>query len=340
MSVEQTQRYLVTGACGCIGTWVLRELLAAGAYVVAFDVSDDAGRMRLVIGEQDLARVVWLRGNVAELAALEHALDEHMITRVIHLAALQVPFCRADPPHGALVNVVGTTNVFEAVADRQDRIGPVVYASSVAAYDAIDDRHAESQRGTMVATPSTMYGVYKRANEAGAGVYASERGLASVGLRPHTVYGVGRDQGLTAAPTFAMLAAAAGVRYHIPFGGRCQLQYAQDVARAFVQATEAPSDGAVVHDLAGPSVEFEDVIAAIERCRSDANGLITCGTRPLPFLDHVDGVSLAEHVGPVPQTPLADGVRETVERFANLLARGAIGCDAVLAGPPRGRRVR
>ena len=30
-------------------------------------------------------------------------------------AALQVPFCRADPPRGALVNVVGTVNVFEAV---------------------------------------------------------------------------------------------------------------------------------------------------------------------------------------------------------------------------------
>ena len=251
MSVEQTQRYLVTGARGCIGTWVVRDLLAAGAYVVAFDVSEDAGRMRLVIGEQDLARIVWLRGDITELAALEHALDEHMITRVIHLAALQVPFCRADPPHGALVNVVGTTNVFEAVAKRQDLLGPVVYASSVAAYDAIDDRDAKSQTGTMVATPSTMYGVYKRANEAGADVYASERGLASVGLRPHTVYGVGRDQGLTSAPTFAMLAAAAGVRYHSPFGGRCQLQYARDVARAFVQATEAPSDGAAVHDLLG-----------------------------------------------------------------------------------------
>ena len=62
------------------------------------------------------------------------------MTHVIHLAALQVPFCRADPPLGARVNVVGTVNVFEAVARRGDGgIAPVVYASSIAAYDALEE---------------------------------------------------------------------------------------------------------------------------------------------------------------------------------------------------------
>ena len=32
----------------------------------------------------------------------------------MHLAALLLPIARADPPRGALVNVVGTVNVFEA----------------------------------------------------------------------------------------------------------------------------------------------------------------------------------------------------------------------------------
>ena len=126
---------------------------------------------------------------------------------MIHLAALQVPFCRADPPLGARVNVVGTVNVFEAVARRAERMGPVVYASSVAAYDALEDRAAAP---AMQGVPSTLYGVYKRANEGTATVYAQERETPSVGLRPHTVYGPGRDQGLTSAPTTAMLAAAAG----------------------------------------------------------------------------------------------------------------------------------
>ena len=67
-------------------------------------------------------RLTLVRGDITDLDALGRALDEHEITRVVHLAALQVPFCRADPVLGARVNVVGTVNVFEAVKERLDRI--------------------------------------------------------------------------------------------------------------------------------------------------------------------------------------------------------------------------
>ena len=86
----------------------------------------------------------------------------------------------------------------------------------------------------MSGQPGTLYGVYKRANEGTAHVYWADHGVASVGLRPHTVFGPGRDQGLTSAPTTAMLAAACGRPYRIPFGGTSQFQYAPDAARAFV----------------------------------------------------------------------------------------------------------
>jgi len=110
----------------------------------------------------------------------------------VHLAALQVPFCRADPPLGARVNVVGTVNVFEAASKR--KLSHVVYASSIAVFDAA---------GTLSGHPETQYGVYKRDNESTAAVFFAESGVSSIGLRPHTVYGVGRDQGLTSAPTVA-----------------------------------------------------------------------------------------------------------------------------------------
>ena len=38
------------------------------------------------------------------------------------MAALQVPFCRADPPRGALVNVVGTVNVDGSMCAKVDAI--------------------------------------------------------------------------------------------------------------------------------------------------------------------------------------------------------------------------
>jgi nucleoside-diphosphate-sugar epimerase len=298
-------RFLVTGSGGCIGAWTVAQLVHDGAPVVAFDASPDDHRLKLVLTEEELAGLERVTGDITDLDALERTLDEHGITHVIHLAALQVPFCRADPPLGARVNVVGTVNVFEAVARRHDRMGPVVYASSVAAYDALDD--------TMEGTPSTLYGVYKRANEGTATVFAQERGVASTGLRPHTVYGPGRDQGLTSAPTTAMLHAAADLPYKLPFGGAYQLQYAPDVAQAFIRAS-ATADGAQLQDIGGPATHTDEVIEAITAAVPDAQ--ITYERVELPFPSETGDTTVA--------TPLREGVADAIARFRDLLDRGLV----------------
>ena len=251
-------RYLVTGAFGAIGVWTIRSLLDRGHEVVTFDLAEQAPRMAIALTPEEIERVVRVRADITDLNVVERALDEHGVTHVIHLAALQVPFVRADPPLGARVDVVGTVNVFEAVRRRRGRIAPLVYASSIAALG--DDEH-----------PSTLYGIFKRANE-GTGVrYFEDYGVSSIGIRPHTVYGPARDQGLTSAPTTAMIAAAAGVRYHIPFGGSVQMQYTADVGEAFVRATELDAyEGASVHNLDGPVVSMPDLLGML------GSDLITC----------------------------------------------------------------
>jgi nucleoside-diphosphate-sugar epimerase len=315
------ERFLVTGAHGCIGSWVVHELLADGVPVVALDLSSDASRLNLLVPADELSTVSFVEGDITDAAIVDGAVAEHGITSVIHLAALQVPFCRANPPLGAAVNVVGTVNVFEAVRDRADTARSVVYASSVAAYDALDD---SSYKPAMVGQPSTLYGVFKRANEGIAAVYADDFGVRSIGLRPHTVYGVGRDQGLTSAPTHAMLCAAAGVPFRIPFGGSMQLQYARDVARAFIAAAGADEGGASVHDLPGRPVRMKDLVDAIAAAAPDASELISFEPEPLPFPSTLDGSSLEAVAGSLPQTPLGDGVGETVARFRDVLADGRV----------------
>jgi UDP-glucuronate 4-epimerase len=307
------ERFLVTGSNGCIGAWTVAQLVGEGTPVVALDASDDDHRLRLVLDDDALAGVTKVRGDITDLDALERTLDEHAITHVIHLAALQVPFCRADPPLGARVNVVGTVNVFEAVARRADRMGPVVYASSVAAYDALDDTNAAAP--AMHGVPGTLYGVYKRANEGTATVYAHERETPSVGLRPHTVYGPGRDQGLTSAPTTAMLAAAAGRPYKLPFGGAYQLQYAPDVAGAFIAAARRSATGASVEDIGGPPAHTDELIAAIVAAAPGAQ--ITYDPVDLPFPSDTGGEAS-------PATPLHAGVADAIGRFRDLLARGLV----------------
>ena len=196
----------------------------------------------------------------------------------------------------------------------------IVYASSIAAYDAVEAGGEPRWSGT----PGTIYGVYKRANEGTAQVYHQDHGVASVGLRPHTVFGPGRDQGLTSSPTTAMLAAAAGRPYRIGYGGLSQFQYAPDVARAFVQAAFCGHQGATVHNLAGEAVAMEAVVEAITAAAPESRGMIEYADVELPFPGRVDASSLGEVVGAVPETPFREAVSDAVSRFRRLIADGLI----------------
>ena len=169
-----------------------------------------------------------------------------------------MPVAQADPPRGALVNVVGTVNVLEAA--RRGEVAGVAYAPSAAAYDRGDGVRVEEDAD---GHPLYHYGVHKQANEGAARVYFHDAGLSSVGLRPHVVYGPGRDHGMTAGPTLAMAAGVAGEPYEIPFGGREQYPIRpgrrRQVHRRRASLRRGP--GAHVRNLGGPSEHVTDVIA-------------------------------------------------------------------------------
>lgn len=316
-----SERFLVTGAYGCIGAWVTRELVRLGLPVVTYDLGGSDHRLVQVLSPDELERVVRVHGDITDLGRLERAIDEQAITNVIHLAALQVPFCRENPSLGARVNVEGTVNVLEAVKRRRDRMRHLVYASSVAVYDAAGDGAVPLG---LSGTPPTLYGVYKRANEGCAAVYWADDGVSSIGLRPHTVYGVARDQGMTSVVTRAMLAAAVGRPFDIPYGGSSQLQYAPDAAHAFVAASRVAYEGAAVHNLSGEVVAIRDVIEAIVKVAPSAAGRITFADVTLPVPEEVDAASLASIIGSPRDTPLEEGVRETIARFRHLVERDLV----------------
>jgi nucleoside-diphosphate-sugar epimerase len=306
-----TERILVTGALGCVGAWAVKAALDDGDEPVGYDLGQNAQRLELVLSAEELARVTLVQGDITDLDALGRVLDEHEITRVVHLAALQVPLCRADPVLGARVNVVGTVNVFEAVKERLDRIPGLAYASSAAVYGPDDPSPAPETGGV---APATLYGVFKLANEGTARLYRDESGVPSTGIRPYIVYGPGRDQGMTSGPTLAMAAAARGEGFSIAYGGVAQYDYAPLVGLAFVRAAAAPA-GAVVANFPGVRASMGEVVAAIEAAAPEAAGTITWEETPLPFPAELEARALEELVGPLPQVSLADGVRATIERF-------------------------
>jgi nucleoside-diphosphate-sugar epimerase len=258
-----------------------------------------------------------LNGDITDADAIGRALDEHDINRVIHLAALQLPFAKANPPLGALVNVVGTINLFEAVKARRERIGPIAYAGSVAMYNSADAPDGRL-REDAVPHPQSHYGVFKLANEGNAHVYANDDGVASVGLRPMVIYGPGRDQGLTSGPSRAVLSALLGREFEIGFGGRVLFQFAPDVARAFVAASRSSSGGARVYNLNGTLVSVDAFIEALERELPGAAKLVNRSGGPLDFPEDIESTSL-EELGDIPVTPLDDAIAATLALFRERL---------------------
>jgi UDP-glucuronate 4-epimerase len=49
------ERFLVTGALGCIGAWVVRNLIREGVPTAIFDLASDPRRLRLIMSEEEMA---------------------------------------------------------------------------------------------------------------------------------------------------------------------------------------------------------------------------------------------------------------------------------------------
>jgi nucleoside-diphosphate-sugar epimerase len=313
------QTYFITGAQGCIGSWIVKALIERGDAAVVFDRSDDSRRLHAIMSDEDLAKVRFITGDITDGTSVLSALDKSQAANVIHLAGLQVPTCKADPVTGALVNVAGTLNVFEAA--RQLGLKRVVYASSAAVYGMNDDDVALDESAQC--EPTTHYGVFKRANEGNARVYYLDHGINSVGLRPLTVYGVNRDTGLTSDPTKAMKSAVLGRPFHIRFGGATDFQYVADTAAAFIASADNAPDGAHVFNLHGETVTVDRIANFINA--TSANGdLITFGGPPIPIAAAMDDSAIRSTIGSLPSTPLETGMRETMERFAVLRDAGRL----------------
>jgi len=319
-----SERFLVTGAAGCIGAWAIRLLLDEGVDVLASDVSEDLRRFRLV-SHPRVDDVAFAALDVTGTAEVARVVREEEITHVVHLAGLQVPFCAANPPLGAMVNVVGNVNVFDAIRASGRSIG-LAYASSAAVFGASSSYSGGVVSDTSPVMPDTHYGVYKVANEGTARIYSMNNGIGSVGLRPFIVYGPGRDQGMTSDATKAIWAAVQGQPFHFKFGGNLLLTYAPDCARAFIDSARAAagSGDALVLNVPGRRVGIAQLVDLIERLVPEAAGLLTWEDKPLMVPALLGASALGDVVATVANTPLEDGVRATIEHFRRAVADGVM----------------
>ncbi|HLU99672.1 MAG TPA: NAD(P)-dependent oxidoreductase [Acidobacteriota bacterium] len=316
------EAFFITGALGCVGSWVLRNLVDEGVTVVASDLSTDPVRPRLLLSDDELSRIEFVKVDITDLESLRQTVASREITHIIHLAALQVPFCIANPSLGSQVNVTGTVNIFEVARHLKEQIRGLAFTSSIAVMGPADRYPDRPLKDDVELYPQTLYGVYKQANEQTARVYWQDWGIPSVSIRPYIIYGIGRDQGLTSDVAKAILAAAAGQEYEIRFSGPISMQYADDVAKILIRAARSEHRGAAACNLRGDILTVEGFVTALQSVLPNAQ--VRYSGSQLPFPSDLSDEGLRAILGELPHTPLDVAIRETAERFTKLLQEGRV----------------
>lgn len=314
-------RVLVTGAQGCIGAWVVKQLIGRGADVLVYDRDASTARLAMIASPAEIAKVKFEQGQIEDGARIKALVKDGGITHIIHLAAVLMPYCQANPVAGGMINVIGTLNVFEAARDA-GRPVRISYASSSAVWGPEEAYEARKLNEEDPLHPGTHYGVFKQANEGNARIFYTASGISSVGLRPWTVYGVGRDAGLTAGPSLAMRAVANGEPFRIAVTGFMDLQYVEDVAEMFIRGAISELEGAHVFNLAGEVIRMEELITLLDRIRPGAAKLVTCAGPTVGVAYRMDDSAIRAKLPDLPRTPLEVGAARTIENFEKLRAAG------------------
>ena len=317
---------LVTGGTGCIGAVVVRDLLAAGAgRVVVASRLGTAGQLPLWLPAPLDTRVTLAAADLAGLDAIRKIVAEHRPTHVVHLGGLQSPDCDADPARGLQVNVGGTQVLLET-AERLGRpLQRFVFASSAAVYGPRSLYPGPLVHESAALQPPNRYGVWKLAGEHLCRLFAQRTGVPTVCLRLNTTYGKGRDRGRTAAPTTAMKHVAAGAArrepFSMPYRGRENYHFVEDVGACFAAVATAPFEGFSVFNIRGTTVEVASFLALIEQVAAE---LGMASSRKLAiasdaaenlFVSDLDDRAIQARFPHLPYTPLAEGVRRSLLEF-------------------------
>ena len=301
---------LITGAGGCIGAWTASILTRSGVPVVAFDLRDDRRRPAMLLGEKAAAELVWETGDIADAGVLHETVARHGIRSIIHLAGLQVPFCKANPATGARVNVEGTINALEAC--RRADLKRFAYASSTAV-------HGMPPGGPVI---STLYGAYKLANEYSAKVFWLDWGVPSVGIRPNIVYGVARDQGMTSRFTVGIAHAVLGAPFEVPYTGNISWLYAGETASAFIAAISREGVDAPVFDQNGACLSIETGLEILSELVPGHQ--ITASGSALAVPADLSDDPIRGYLGDYPSISPVEGIRHTHRAFEALKSEGRL----------------
>ena len=184
---------LVTGGTGFLMTVLIRRLLAKDpmARVVMLDLGPfDALTAQYLAGCAE--RVTYVQGDVRDRAVLDGIAESHDLTHVVHAAAVTIATAwEIERPTWYLdVNIMGTVSVLDW-ARHLPGLERFLYISSGAVYGfpTANSPH-ELQPETGPFNPAELYSITKYASELICRRYGELYGMATVRVRPTSVFGI------------------------------------------------------------------------------------------------------------------------------------------------------
>jgi UDP-glucuronate 4-epimerase len=181
---------LVTGAAGFVGMHTALELKRLGMTPVGYDNVNSYYSVELKQKRIDELRkhdIEFVKADVCDVDTLKATIQNHKITRVIHLAAQAgVRYSLDHPLEYAHNNIDCMVHLLETLKDLNLQ-ETLVYASSSSVYgNNLQIPFRETDR---VENPASLYAATKRADELIAHTYFNLYNISSIGLRFFTVYG-------------------------------------------------------------------------------------------------------------------------------------------------------
>jgi UDP-glucose 4-epimerase len=174
------QRAFVTGGAGFVGSALVRELLAGGWEVVAYDRLAP-GKIEFLPAHPALRLVV---GDILDQPTLADSIADAIPDVVFHLAAIHyIPYCKAHPAETLRVNVEGTQAVLDAC--RRVEVPKLLFCSTAAVYPP----EAEALGEDLAPGPLDVYGYSKLFGESLVDLYHRQTGAACLIARLFNVYG-------------------------------------------------------------------------------------------------------------------------------------------------------
>ncbi len=308
-----TDRVLVTGAGGFIGSHLCESLTRAGADVVAlvhYNGRGDRGNLEQV--EADVLRSLRIvTGDIRDPDLVRSLVRGR--TLVFHLAALiGIPYSYAAPTAYVETNVQGTLNLLLAARDLG--VERLVHTSTsevygTARYTPIDEEHPLQGQ--------SPYSASKIGADKLVESFVASFGLPVVTLRPFNTFGP-RQSARAVIPTIVLQALAGGpVRLGSlePIRDFC---YVDDTVRGFQLAGRAADvSGKTINLGTGVAVSIRDLAEKIFGLLGTRPALQTESERVRPAASEVMALLASwtrarALLGWSPQVPLEEGLSKTI----------------------------